>query len=191
MTNSSAVLSANDTPRVWVGCLACYNAGDLFGLWVDAEDAPESVDDFNDQAQRGAGILPSGHVAEAHEELWCFDSEGFFGLLGECSPCEARRVAEMLGDVDDVAAFAAFASSEGGSVDAEMVERFADAFCGLFASGADYAQELAEDIGAISRDAQWPLYCIDWERAWRELEAGGDNWSERAPGGDVYIFRAV
>ena len=33
----------------------------------------------------------------------------------------------------------------------------------------EYAQELAEDIGAISSDAQWPLYCIDWERAARDL----------------------
>ena len=29
----------------------------------------------------------------------------------------------------------------------------------------DYARELAEDIGAISRDAEWPLCCIDWEQA--------------------------
>lgn len=34
----------------------------------------------------------------------------------------------------------------------------------------DYAQELAEDIGAISSDMQWPLGCIDWERAARELQ---------------------
>lgn len=32
-----------------------------------------------------------------------------------------------------------------------------------------YAQELAEEIGAIPPDNQWPLYCIDWERAAREL----------------------
>lgn len=32
-----------------------------------------------------------------------------------------------------------------------------------------YAQELAEDIGAIDRNAGWPLYCIDWKRAAREL----------------------
>jgi hypothetical protein len=25
----------------------------------------------------------------------------------------------------------------------------------------EYAQELAEEIGAIGRDAQWPVYCID------------------------------
>lgn len=34
----------------------------------------------------------------------------------------------------------------------------------------DYAQELAEDIGAIKDDAQWPANCIDWERAARELQ---------------------
>ena len=34
----------------------------------------------------------------------------------------------------------------------------------------DYAQELAEDIGAIpNSEAGWPLYCIDWEWAAREL----------------------
>lgn len=34
----------------------------------------------------------------------------------------------------------------------------------------DYAQELAEDIGAIDSDASWPLYCIDWERAANDLK---------------------
>jgi hypothetical protein len=33
----------------------------------------------------------------------------------------------------------------------------------------DYARELAEDIGAIPDDAQWPATCIDWEKAAREL----------------------
>ena len=34
----------------------------------------------------------------------------------------------------------------------------------------DYAQELAEDIGAIGSNATWPNNCIDWERATRELQ---------------------
>ena len=29
----------------------------------------------------------------------------------------------------------------------------------------DHARELAEDIGAVGRDMQWPLQYIDWERA--------------------------
>lgn len=33
-----------------------------------------------------------------------------------------------------------------------------------------YAQQLAEDIGALPADAGWPAYCIDWERAARDLQ---------------------
>lgn len=32
-----------------------------------------------------------------------------------------------------------------------------------------YAEELADDCGLIPRDAAWPMTCIDWEQAAREL----------------------
>jgi hypothetical protein len=32
-----------------------------------------------------------------------------------------------------------------------------------------YAQELAEEIGAVSPSATWPNTCIDWDQAAREL----------------------
>ena len=34
----------------------------------------------------------------------------------------------------------------------------------------EYAQELAEDIGAIQSGMSWPYTCIDWEQAARELQ---------------------
>lgn len=34
----------------------------------------------------------------------------------------------------------------------------------------EYAQELAEEIGSISRDERWPLNHIDWEAAAKELK---------------------
>ncbi len=34
----------------------------------------------------------------------------------------------------------------------------------------DYVQQFAEDIGAIDRKASWPMNCIDWEQAARELQ---------------------
>lgn len=33
-----------------------------------------------------------------------------------------------------------------------------------------YAQEFADDIGAINSEAGWPTQCIDWGRAARELQ---------------------
>ena len=34
----------------------------------------------------------------------------------------------------------------------------------------EYAKELADDIGAIPDDLGWPLTCIDWGQAARELQ---------------------
>lgn len=33
----------------------------------------------------------------------------------------------------------------------------------------EYAQDMAEDIGAVDSSASWPHNCIDWDRAAREL----------------------
>jgi hypothetical protein len=34
----------------------------------------------------------------------------------------------------------------------------------------EWAQDFAEDIGAVERDVKWPYTCIDWEHAARELK---------------------
>ena len=34
----------------------------------------------------------------------------------------------------------------------------------------EYAQDFAEEIGAIDRDLSWPANCIDWKQATRELQ---------------------
>jgi antirestriction protein len=51
----------------------------------------------------------------------------------------------------------------------------------------DYARELAEDIGAIDRDAKWPVYCIDWEWAARELKM---DYTSVEVNGIKYYFRS-
>lgn len=49
----------------------------------------------------------------------------------------------------------------------------------------EYAQELAEDIGAINKQATWPNNCIDWERAADELKQ--DYFSVDFDGVDYWI----
>lgn len=50
----------------------------------------------------------------------------------------------------------------------------------------DYARELAEDIGAIDRNAAWPNNCIDWQRAAQELEM---DYSTVDFDGASYLYR--
>lgn len=190
------------TPRVWVGCLACYNGGLLMGEWFDATDAPDDTASFNEamRAKPREGMpRPYGaHYVEAHEEFWVFDHEGFEGFLrGECSPCTAREIAECIERIDEgrMPAFRAFCSNEGetpgpDNID-DLVERFEDSFCGYFDSERDYAYDLAVDIGAYDDDSsRWPLSCVDWDHAWNELRVGGDNWSEYVSGTGYAIFRS-
>jgi len=47
-------------------------------------------------------------------------------------------------------------------------------------------EQLAEDIGAIDKDLQWPVYCIDWEQAANELRV---DYSEVDYDGETYYYR--
>lgn len=44
-----------------------------------------------------------------------------------------------------------------------------EAYQGEFDDDEDFAQDMAEQTGAVDRDAKWPLYCIDWEQAAKDL----------------------
>ena len=44
-----------------------------------------------------------------------------------------------------------------------------DCYQGEFSTDEDFAYELAESTGAIDEGATWPMNCIDWESAAREL----------------------
>jgi hypothetical protein len=50
----------------------------------------------------------------------------------------------------------------------------------------EYAQQLADDIGAIDANAGWPMSCIDWDQAARELRM---DYSSVEFGGVTYWYR--
>ncbi|MDO5501213.1 MAG: antirestriction protein ArdA, partial [Propionibacteriaceae bacterium] len=75
---TATAIATDETPRIWVGCLHCYNSGDLVGEWFDAVDA-----DTITLADVHKG---SGKRYVACEELWVLDHDnipvsGEFGLL--------------------------------------------------------------------------------------------------------------
>lgn len=50
----------------------------------------------------------------------------------------------------------------------------------------EYAQQLAEEIGAVDPDVKWPMKCIDWKQAARELKY---DYSAVAWEGRIYYTR--
>lgn len=51
----------------------------------------------------------------------------------------------------------------------------------------EYAQQLAEDIGAIGSNVTWPLCCIDWDQAAEELKL---DYTAVDYGGVTYWIRS-
>ena len=50
----------------------------------------------------------------------------------------------------------------------------------------EYAQDLAEDCGMVDTSSRWPMNCIDWEQAARELQM---DYSSIEIHGSTYWYR--
>lgn len=194
--------------RVWIGCLACYNAGRLVGKWYNATDAAEITTEqlHRNAGEFGAGVespdaarwTPPGTTRPVvfadgpHEELWCMDTDGFGGLIeGECSPMEATRVAELVASVstDEIEALGHFRANYGGELTEETVDDFRESYQGLHDSENDFAYQLADDMGFTTDGLSWPANYIDWDAATRDLFMDG-YWSADGHGG-VHVFRDI
>lgn len=167
-------------PRVWVGCLGCYNAGRLVGRWVDAERAAN----LTSEELHG---YPS-----AHDELWCLDTEGFPYGTGEVSPSVASKWGELYGEVGEALWPALVSWVESGCyvVDADelpCVSDFEERFCGCWESETDYANQLAEEMGVWDEVPEHLHSYVDVQKWWRDERL--DYSITEAPNGGVCIFR--
>jgi len=160
-----------DRPRIYMASLADYNAGILYGEWIDAAQEPEALH------EAVADMLHRSPTPGA-EEFAIHDFEHFgsynvdeFDSLGWVSRV-ARGIAEH------GLAFAAWADHVGDDDDA--LNQFDDAYLGDWHSLRDYADELLDDLGytrAIDDaipEALQPYVELDVEAFARDLELGGD-----------------
>lgn len=167
-------------PAVWIGCLACYNAGRLTGDWYDATEADQ--------------ITPArlhGGVSTTHEELWIFDHE-HLPIDGECSPQEAAKLARHLEEADEHLrqAFLAWISSGSHVLDGDNLPdhgEFTDRYCGHWDSFEDYAHNLADDTGLLQDLPEHVTRYFNWSSWTSDLEH--DYTVLTAAEGGVYVFR--
>ncbi|PCC45843.1 antirestriction protein ArdA [Brevibacterium aurantiacum] len=179
-------LDTDTTPRAWIGCLACYNAGRLVGEWFDAEDADDvTLADVHGGTDR---------VRTGCEELWVMDHENM-PRRGEMSPHEASewaRVALSVPEHERPALCAWVASGDytaEGDGDLPSVSDFEDRYVGRWPSFREYAENLADDIGLLAGAPEALVSYFNWEAWSRDLAF--DYTTEPAPGGDVYVFRVL
>ena len=177
MTTTS---SATDTaPRVWIGCLHCYNSGHLIGEWFDAATADE-VTTYDIHGR-----------ASSHDEMWVMDHENI-PVRGEMDPLTAAEWGRVFDEVDEHwPALCAWVESGDyvaeGTGDLPSVSDFEERYCGEWESFEDYAENLAGDIGLLTDVPEEIARYFDWDAWTRDLAF--DYATHDSPDGGVFVFR--
>ena len=179
-------------PAIYVASLADYVNGRLHGVWLDAaRDADEIHADI-------AAMLARSPEPGA-EEFAIHDYEQFgHWRVGEYDSVEqVSRIAR--GIAEHGHAYSAWADILDGHLDTidpdSEAEAFHEAYLGHYASLADYAEQMADDLGYTAELAKLPEHVqqythIDYAAIARDLEASGDIATLSDPEGGVWIFNA-
>jgi antirestriction protein len=146
------------TPRIYVGTYHKYNSGSIAGKWLDLEDY-DSKDDFHEACEEL-------HADEDDPELMFQDYEG----IPEQYISESSISDEFFELQEAISTSGLDAEIFYAGLDLDIpLEHIEDLYQGEYSTDKDLAYQLADDIGAIDENASWPMNCIDWERAARDL----------------------
>lgn len=139
----------------------CTDLDGLKDLAIVQLEIPEDEDEI-DTDKMEVEIIHWGDVPEdycSNDEVWNF----------------AEAFAECDQELDVV-----IAALEAG-INPDNID---EAYSGQYRSDEDFAEETAEQLGLIDKNANWPYTCIDWERAAEELM---QDYTEQ----DGYYFRCL
>lgn len=88
---------SQETPRIYVACLAAYNAGKLHGIWIEATDELESI---QAQVQRMLSTSPEP-VAEEYA-IHNYENFGSYRLHDYEGLDTAHDIAEFIEDYPEL-----------------------------------------------------------------------------------------
>jgi antirestriction protein len=155
--------------RIYVACLASYNAGTLYGRWIDATSDVDAMGAEIAEMLRGSrypNVMvthpETGEQVPSAEEYAIHDYDGVPSSFGEYPGLQA--IADFVElcesheyiDSDDMAAIVA---------DFHKVDDARDAltndFCGIYDSFRDYADEIADEMMAC-HDGEIPQMLVNY-----------------------------
>lgn len=175
-----AVEAVTNGPRIYVACLAAYNAGVLHGEWIDAD---QDAHDIREEIEKMLEASP-----EPHAEEWAIhDYDNFEGArLNESESLETvAKLASLVAEHGRVAAL--LFDRECGDV--ERIERILEeGNLGVWASPEDWAEDYLAQTGALEglNDSMRMYFAFD--RYAHDCELNGDIFAIELGYRSVQIF---
>ena len=163
--------------NIYVADLAAYNNGKLHGVWIDAT---QNLEDIQEQIKQMLAESPEGFA----EEYAIHDYEGFGGYpVSEYEGIElVHEIACFIEEHSDVGG--ELLNHFSGDID-EAKKAMEENYCGCHPSLADYARELTEQTSEIPENL---AFYIDYERMGRDMEMSSDIYTIETAHDEVHIF---
>nr|MDZ8061309.1 antirestriction protein ArdA [Nostoc sp. EkiNYC01] len=184
-----------NTPKIYVACLSAYNCGMLHGLWIDATQEPEDIEDDIKWMLSWSPVLDD----EPCEEWAIHDYENFPGFsLREYESLEyISKLAQALDEAEDADAMAAWLNYAKDMIHdpdiEELAEEFDSYYCGHWESERDFVVKSSEieeiyNWSEFEKKFQFWSFHIDWDSVARDLFLEGYDSVKAKPYG-IYVFR--
>lgn len=175
-------MSATETPRVYVACLASYNSGWLHGKWIDADQDAEDI-----RAEIAQMLKES---PEPGAEEWAIhDFEGFGGLkLSEHEDMD--KIAE-LGELieEHPSIFGELVSYVGGLEHLEYAKSLMEeGYAGEYDTLENFAEDYLENSGQLDSIPEDLQSYFDFEKYGKSLQYGGDIFTIVDDNERVHVF---
>jgi antirestriction protein len=166
-------------PRIYVACLAAYNAGKLHGKWIPCDDMGTMQDSIT-------GMLAASPEADA-EEWAIHDYEGFGSAsLSEYQSLETvEAMAEFIREHGEIAS--EVLSHFSGDLD-EARQALEDNYAGCYESLEDFAASLTEETGGLEQVPEHIRHYIDYEAMAHDMELNGDVFTLEPHYQEVHVF---
>lgn len=172
---------AEETPRIYVACLAAYNNGILHGVWIDCNQNAHSIwEEIN-------YMLASSPEPDA-EEWAIHDYENWQGIkIDEHESIE--HIAELVELLEEHGkAFAIYYEYVGGSEYASA-EGFQDCYMGKYEDEEDFVYQIWSECGTLKKLEEIGVNesYIDWEAIARDWFIDS-YWSAEVGYKETYVF---
>lgn len=165
-------------PKIYIACLAAYNAGYLHGQWVDANQPVEAL------LEAVREVLNTSPIEDSEEwAIHDFEDFGGYELRESSSLEEVSQVADFLIDNGEIAAVLL-----GYFQNLDEAAQLLEEYCGIYENVRDFAEEIVQECYEIPDYLQ--MY-IDYDAFGRDLFISDYLAITSDRGGDIYVFRAI
>lgn len=156
----------NDEPRIYVACLASYNAGILHGEWITLDGSADIGKEIKTMLEASPVDDAEEHAVHDHE--FCGNLSEYAGMDSLNNIAEAYRLTES--NTIDWELFCEFCGHLGKDLNPEEISAYEDCYAGSSNDLVSWCHDLLEESGQLESIPENLRFYFDYEAYARDVE---------------------